>query len=186
MHEVDREAVDARRRRNRRGRNAGTGGKALERAGAGPEQRVRVRRAREDERGVREREAARREARDVVPGERFEALFRRREAAVRMAGIEPVEEPLAGEEVGLGALLGEDVDLAPAVLLELVLGERGFRQDLGEEREALVEVLFENGEARDRRVAAGGDLEDRREVVDRLRERARVRAGAFRRETSRR
>ena len=85
-----------------------------------------------------------------------------------MAGIEPVEEALAGEEVGLGALLGEHVDLAPAVLLELVLGERGLRQDLGEKREAGVEILLENGEARDRRVAARGDLEDRREVVDRF------------------
>ena len=91
-----------------------------------------------------------------------------------MARVEPVEEALAGEEVGLGALLGENVDLAPAVLLELVLGERGLRQDLGEKREAGVEILFENGEARDRRVAAGGDLEVRREVVDRFGERARV------------
>ena len=103
-----------------------------------------------------------------------------------MAGVEAVEEALAREEVGLGALLGQHVDLAPAVLLELVLGERGFREDLGEEGETVVEVLLEDEEARDGRIAPGGDLEDRGEVVERLAERARVAAGASRRGTCRR
>ena len=91
-----------------------------------------------------------------------------------MAGVEPVEEAFAREEVGLGALLGSDVDLAPAVLLELVLGERGLRQDLGEEREARVEIPLEDERRATDESLPAETSSDRGEVVDRLGERARV------------
>ena len=164
---------DARRRRHGRRRLARAGAEAAEGARGRRDEGVGIGRAREDERRSRKREPASREVRDVVAREREEALLARRDGPVRVAGVEPVVEPLAGEEVRLRALLLERRDEAAAALVELLLGERRLGQDLGEEREPGVEVALEDVEARDGRVAAGGDLRDGGEVVERLGELAR-------------
>jgi len=163
--------------RSHGGRMGAGGGRASPRA-----PRRRARRPRE---GARDRprrpregsrspgEALRRAAGHVVSGQRAETGLGGGETSVGVARIEAVEEPLASEEVGLGSLLGERVDVPPPVLLELVFRERRFGQDLGKEIEPLVEVLLEDVEARDRRVGARRHLQDRGEVVERGRQLAR-------------
>src|SRR5450759_4469816 len=82
VHEVNRETGDGRRGRNGGGWRENAGGKAAEGALGCAEQRVGIRGAREDQRGVRERKARGREGGDVALAERREAFFRRREAPV--------------------------------------------------------------------------------------------------------
>ena len=168
VHEVDREAprrggggtAGAARRRRAEGRRRRARPRARSASGSAAPARTSVAPANERLRRAKSATSSRVRA--------SEALLAGRDGAVRVARIEPVVEALAGEEVGLGALLLQRRDEAAAALLELLLGKGGLGQDLREERESGVEVALEDVEACDGRVGARGDLGDRGEVVQRL------------------